>query len=301
MPHLPVALRPALCASLLTLVSACGEPPPGGPGSHLEPDPDPLGERVVEQLSLGEVQATPLEHRIDQIILDANDREVTWESCEGVEVALYEVCNNLYESEVSSCWPQATFFYAHDVPRCAVRLSTTETPDQVLPKVLAFDFAGPPLAGPAPTCGNGELDPGEACDDGNREYWDGCDPGCQVEEFQGCEAVIQSEFSRADVAFVDRDAWAGPRSHLMINQGEALRPVDSGLCQAAERAGSDTCDRLSVEMPFVGWCWATATLHDDAVGETVCSVRIEVGFRDLEPSSGVFTTSLNGLLAFTIR
>ena len=36
------------------------------------------------------------------------------------------------------------------------------------------------LAGP-PACGNGALDPGEACDDGNRFSGDGCDFRCQKE------------------------------------------------------------------------------------------------------------------------
>ncbi len=31
-------------------------------------------------------------------------------------------------------------------------------------------------------CGNGHLDPGEQCDDGNTVRWDGCDPGCKVEQ-----------------------------------------------------------------------------------------------------------------------
>ena len=32
-----------------------------------------------------------------------------------------------------------------------------------------------------PTCGNGQLDPGEECDDGNLTAGDGCSPNCQVE------------------------------------------------------------------------------------------------------------------------
>jgi cysteine-rich repeat protein len=32
-----------------------------------------------------------------------------------------------------------------------------------------------------PTCGNGVLDPGEQCDDGNRSAGDGCSPACQLE------------------------------------------------------------------------------------------------------------------------
>lgn len=31
---------------------------------------------------------------------------------------------------------------------------------------------------PPPRCGDGQLDPGEECDDGNREDRDGCTNGC---------------------------------------------------------------------------------------------------------------------------
>ena len=33
----------------------------------------------------------------------------------------------------------------------------------------------------ATTCGNGQLDPGEKCDDGNKNGGDGCTPLCQIE------------------------------------------------------------------------------------------------------------------------
>src|SRR4051794_8373206 len=45
-----------------------------------------------------------------------------------------------------------------------------------------FDNGAP---APAPTsdpllCGNGRLDPGEACDDGNRNDFDACDNACKL-------------------------------------------------------------------------------------------------------------------------
>ena len=30
-------------------------------------------------------------------------------------------------------------------------------------------------------CGNGTIDPGEMCDDGNNDALDGCSPGCKIE------------------------------------------------------------------------------------------------------------------------
>jgi cysteine-rich repeat protein len=43
------------------------------------------------------------------------------------------------------------------------------------------------------TCGDGVLDPGEACDDGNREAGDGCGPDCQWEAFCGNGIVEEGE------------------------------------------------------------------------------------------------------------
>ncbi len=37
-----------------------------------------------------------------------------------------------------------------------------------------------------PLCGNGVIDPGEECDDGNTLPYDGCSPSCQIEQGWGC-------------------------------------------------------------------------------------------------------------------
>ncbi len=62
------------------------------------------------------------------------------------------------------------------------------------------------------TCGNRMVDPGETCDDGNRDRWDGCAPDCQVEQgismdaffFAGVSGTVGCDFSgdgRPDNAF----------------------------------------------------------------------------------------------------
>lgn len=48
-----------------------------------------------------------------------------------------------------------------------------------------------PVLGPPQTCGNGHLDPGEQCDDGNRMSGDGCTMFCQVESGWSCPAPGQ--------------------------------------------------------------------------------------------------------------
>jgi cysteine-rich repeat protein len=292
-----LALLAALPAALTTACLDFGDGLPKMPVP--EPDPGPLGDLVKARLQLPQ-EPSRLEYRIHNLEDTELAGDVSYETCEGVEVALADVCSEMYASEeVRSCWSQATFFYAHDVPRCAVRFQTWDE-DAEMSEVFALDFAGAPVIGPTPGCGNGELDFGEVCDDGNHEMWDGCDPNCQQEEFNGCEVIIEQGFERAGVAFVDQQAWDGPRSHLMTNRGEAYTDVDELTCEQAQDAALAVCDDLAVQMPFVGWCWPE-TEHFVEDGQGACAVRLNVHFYELDPDTGVFTTGLDGLLAFTIR
>jgi cysteine-rich repeat protein len=79
------------------------------------------------------------------------------------------------------------------------------------------DDTGPDL--PPPPCGDGVLDPGEECDDGDYEEWDGC-TWCRVSEFrvseyvwdeQNSPAIAVSSGGRFAIAWQsrhqDRDGW----------------------------------------------------------------------------------------------
>jgi cysteine-rich repeat protein len=48
-------------------------------------------------------------------------------------------------------------------------------------------------AGPAPVCGNGIVESGEVCDDGNTTSGDGCSATCQLESVCGNGAVESGE------------------------------------------------------------------------------------------------------------
>lgn len=48
----------------------------------------------------------------------------------------------------------------------------------------------PPCNLPCPLCGDGRLDPGEACDDGNTAFGDGCNGLCQVEAYWDCSSHV---------------------------------------------------------------------------------------------------------------
>ena len=100
---------------------------------------------------------------------------------------------------------------------------------------------------------------------------------------------------------VDQTKWDGPRSHLMVNHtATALREVTEASCDAAIASATDVCNELTSAMPFVGWCQPAGQYHQDDNG-AACSIRLNVWFQQLDSDFGVYTTSLPGVLAFTIR
>ena len=56
-------------------------------------------------------------------------------------------------------------------------ISGTVTP----PAIETLDTTLPPCPAPTAACGDGNLDPGEQCDDGNTVSCDGCSASCQIE------------------------------------------------------------------------------------------------------------------------
>jgi cysteine-rich repeat protein len=293
--------RMTLLALSAAVVSACGLPDPEPLPPQL--DPAPLAKAVQAQLQLPAEDPGQLEHRVFQLEdidgwahADAQESALSPQACDAVDASLAEVCSALYEDgeAIDYCWYESSFFYAHSTPRCAVRFHVMQT-GAGMEDLFVLDIAGPPTDGPAPLCGNAQLDDGELCDDGNLESWDGCDATCMPEEFEMCEQLVEERFAAAGVAVVDRGTWSGPRSHLMINDASALHaPVTD--CAEVEAAATDTCERMAFEVPFVSWCQARVEPVEGG-----CAVRLESWFQDLDPELGVFTTSLPGVLAFTVR
>lgn len=95
----------------------------------------------------------------------------------------------------------------------------------------------PPAICPESTCGNGETEPGEQCDDGNRNQKDGCNNDCTIgvcegEEFDTTYAAIQSVIFDSDVYRCSNDACHGAAKEgdldLRANASyEALIDVES--------------------------------------------------------------------------
>ncbi len=293
---------PTLVLCVLTPLMACS------PGGHA-PDPGEIGAAIDDALrGLGSGGSTT-EREIAYRVVDLRDTvlagAISPETCDSVDAALDDVCGELVAADqADGCGRVTAFYYAHAVPRCGVRLVLhTYVPNldsrTYVPWIYALDFTGESIETPEPECGDGELDSGEQCDDGNFELWDGCDSSCRIEEFTGCEAVIELIYATADVAEVDASTWETRRSQLMVNTATAMHPVTEATCAEAGALIGSVCTELEQQMPFVSSCGGTYHYDDDA--GPGCAVRFEVGFRGRAPASGVFTTALSGVLTFTIR
>jgi cysteine-rich repeat protein len=280
-------------------MAACSDADPIGPPG----DPSVVGSILADHLG-GVAQApggtVQLGYRLTQLAQVDPTAGVTADNCEGALASdLWQACDEIQRQGLAySCGVTSTFFFAHDTPRCGVRITLwhEETYTEI-PNVVAFDLSGPPIIGWEEHCGNGYLDQYEECDDGNHDEWDGCDANCNVEQFTGCETVIEHYFDLAQIAHVDAADWSEPRSHLMVHPDAApLRPVDASLCNAASATAQDVCFELVGTMGFVGSCTPVVKLEEGA-----CNVRLEVSFSRISPDDAVFTTALTGILAFTIK
>jgi cysteine-rich repeat protein len=110
---------------------------------------------------------------------------------------------------------------------------------QVFPSPCAFrqiEFAAV-RSGAAAGCGNGNLDPGESCDDGNQLFGDCCTPVCTF------NAPGWPCSSDGQACTLDRCDGAGTCTHALQPAGTLCRGP-AGLCDVAE-----TCDGTSPACP----------------------------------------------------
>ncbi len=296
--HLPRPIpAPFRFAVLAFLLPACT----GGSDAGRVTEPSEVGQALSDSL-VGQASIAPIQEVLAQGLYSLPSATptgaVTLESCQEVENLLSQACGLLGSiSGESYCYGQATYFMAHSTPRCAARLQRSGE----LEEIYAFDLSGTPVNSPSDHCGDGVVDGDEQCDDGNREDWDGCSATCNVEEFQGCEAVIEQYYQDAGIAFVPKNQWDGPRSHLMINSSaRPLVTVNQQSCDAAISLGVDVCNELVRQMPFVGSCQPLGRLRGE-LGTQECDLRFQVYFDSVDPDSGVFTTAMPGILAFTLE
>ena len=106
----------------------------------------------------------------------------------------------------------------------------------------------PPVCEPADTCGNGTVEAGEACDDGNTDNSDGCNSICLLEEGSGCTLGSECATGQCD---------AGGLGCVVCFDDQVGTAIDAGCGGVAPY-----CDASGV-FPF---CVAGCT--DDGSGAT---------------------------------
>jgi cysteine-rich repeat protein len=110
---------------------------------------------------------------------------------------------------------------------------------------------------PCPRCGDGQMDPGEACDDGNTAFGDGCNGLCQAEFNWDCLAGYCTPVSSCGDA--------------RVTYGEA--------CDDGNTASGDGCaaDCLAIEK---GWYCPAPGQRCKPVGDTMLAFDAGVGCED---------------------
>jgi cysteine-rich repeat protein len=165
-----------------------------------------------------------------------------------------------------------------------------------------------------PTCGDGIVQTGEACDDGNRDEQDTCRGTCQVARCG--DGVVQAGVEECDDGnALDSDAC--PSTCRAARCGDGLVEADIEFCDDANDIDDDGCDTSCTPCgrdpaalgrtfdPATGHCyfgypemtWAEAeadcvvrggylaTIANEAENEVVRRVlgrNLFIGFRDLE-------------------
>ena len=107
------------------------------------------------------------------------------------------------------------------------------------------------------SCGNGQLDGIETCDDGNSQGGDGCSSSCQIEAGYQCDDSTPSECEDID------ECKSRPCSHggLCLNEPGTFQ-CD---CEGTNYTGP-TCDELSADAPELTECRGRV----ETVGDGYC-------------------------------
>ena len=94
--------------------------------------------------------------------------------------------------------------------------------------------AMPPVCAPPSGCGNGSLDAGEACDDGNNNNGDGCNASCLLEDLEPCTDNSQCASNACDTLGSNTCEPADMCGNGTVETGEA--------CDDGGTANGDGCN-----------------------------------------------------------
>jgi cysteine-rich repeat protein len=136
-------------------------------------------------------------------------------------------------------------------------------------------------------CGNGRVETGEACDDGNRTNGDGCSASCQRESDASLPLLIN-----AGVTLVDGNGntWESDAAFasdgLLVTRVEPISRTTQDVLYHDVRVGPSTTEHLRYEIPVSGIGPYGVRLHFAEIGGAVTSAGQRVFGVDVE---GAFT------------
>lgn len=116
------------------------------------------------------------------------------------------------------------------------------------------------------TCGNGTVDPGEACDDGNANRFDGCRPDCTAVEPVSADAMAWKYFEIPGTKCIDGTPAGfsvnyNPSSTKIAIYLEGGGACFNSFCDSLFSRGTNQptnggiFDRTNAENPLKDWTW----------------------------------------------
>ncbi|MDD4319901.1 MAG: DUF4215 domain-containing protein, partial [Candidatus Peribacteraceae bacterium] len=141
------------------------------------------------------------------------------------------MCQTVIDCAISDC-------KARNVPGCSDRC-------MVQP---GWTCSGSPSVCTLANCGDGSLDTGEACDDGNMSSGDGCSTLCVIEKDWTCSIATQPSVCRWDYGCYDSDGgknygeWGHARVTYKDNEGREVTVDNRDRCR-----NNDYYDNILIE------------------------------------------------------
>ncbi|MCC7385144.1 MAG: OmpA family protein [Deltaproteobacteria bacterium] len=130
------------------------------------------------------------------------------------------------------------------------------------------------VVAPPMRCGDGAIDPGEACDDGNQSDHDGCSGGCSIEagwicsgEPSTCTPIPRPDGGVSGDPEPDQDATADAGAALDSGgseDAEGPAPSDAALASDAGASADAAPARPDAELPGADACEEDPTTHCEA-------------------------------------
>jgi hypothetical protein len=122
-----------------------------------------------------------------------------------------------------------------------------------------------------PECGDGKLDTGEECDDGNNANGDGCSPDCKFEILCYKNSDCGTDgWQNQDYCECGSDVWDFWTEYTCINPGEINAKCDSSANpELKQDCGEDYCEntfRYCIEKQV----WENKTCYDKGCKDAVC-------------------------------